>query len=134
MCEGVLGLGETRIGPEPVLDLGEARTVPSPVFKESLNDPFDNLYQVADIDNDERSDHPVEIVQTKSVQIPQTGEGQRRKQLKTSAGRTDLPLVRKFKSLQSKSSSSPSPPADKTQKTFTEPSRKSSRLTSHRPP
>jgi len=95
----VSGLGETGTGPEPIPDLGEARTEPSLIFEESLDDPFDNLDQIADIDKDEGSDTLIKIVQTKPVQILQTGEGQRRRRFKTLAGRTDLLLVHKFRSL-----------------------------------
>ena len=130
VCEGVSGLGETGIGPEPVPDLGEVGTEPPPVFEDSLGDPFDNLDQVADIDKDEGSDPPIVIVQTKPIQIPQTGEGQRRKRFKIPTGQIDLSFVHKFRFLQSKSSSSPSSLAEKTKKTSTKSSRKSSRLTS----
>ena len=125
MFEGVSGLGETDTGPElgpnlgefgirpklipdlsesetglePVPDLDEVGIEPSSVFKDSLDVPFDNLYWVANINKNEGSNTPVVIIQTKPVQIPQTGEGQRRKQFKTPADRTDLPLVRKFRSL-----------------------------------
>ena len=76
VCEGVSDLSEFGTWVEFVPDLGEARTDPSLVFKGIVDDSF---HSVADIDKDEGSDTPVTIVQTKPVQISQTGEGQRRK-------------------------------------------------------
>jgi len=60
--EPIPDLSEYGIGPEPIPDLGEDGTEPSPVIKESLDDPFDNLDRVVDIDKDEGSDTLVEIV------------------------------------------------------------------------
>jgi len=64
-----------------------------------LDDLLANFDRVVDIDKDEVSDTPIEIFQTKPIQILQTGEGQRRRQFKTPAGQIDLSLVHKFISL-----------------------------------
>ena len=66
-----------------------------------MDDTFD---KVADIDVNEEPETPHEIVQSTPVDKPQTGEGLRRKRIKTPARRTDLPLVREFLAMQSKSS------------------------------
>jgi len=63
-------LSESGIGPEPVPDLGEVGIQSSHIFEDSLDDLFDNLDRVTDIDKDEGSDTPVVIAQTKPVQIP----------------------------------------------------------------
>jgi len=67
------------------------------VFKENVDDSFD---KVADFEKDEEVKIPIMVVQPKTLKIPQTDEGQKRKRIKTPAGRTDLPLARQFKVMQ----------------------------------
>jgi len=89
-----------------------------------LDDPFINLDRVGDLKEGDGlgSNTPIEIIQNKPIQIPQTGEGQRRCRFKTFAGRTDLPFVCKLISIRSVSSSSPSQPPATTPKISTKPS------------
>ena len=83
---------------------------------------------------DEEPETPIEIVPTKPVEIPQTSEGPRKRRIKVPAGRTDLPLVRKIKAMQSKASTSPSQPKSPTPKSTPKPCRKSFRLASQSTP
>jgi len=91
-------MGESEIGPEPVPDLDEAGTEPSPVFVESLHDPFINLDQIGAIEKNDsyESDTPIEIIQTKPIQVPTPSA---RRWFKTPAGTTYLPLICKIQIL-----------------------------------
>jgi len=95
-------------GAEPVSDMGKAEIEPSSVFEDFLGTVFDNLDQVADIDLDEEPQTPIEITQSKPIQIPKSGEGHRTRHFKTPAGRIDLPLVYNLMGMQAKLSTSPS--------------------------
>jgi len=103
--EPVSEQGDFGTGPEPVPEFGEVGVEPPPIFEENMDASFD---KVADFERDEEVDTPVVIVQPKTIRLPQPGEGQKRKWIKTPAGRTDLPLVRQFRAMQAKASSSPS--------------------------
>ena len=50
--------------------------------------------KVADFEGDEEVDPPVVILQPKTISLPQSSEGLRKKRIKTLTDRTDLPLVR----------------------------------------
>jgi len=105
--ETLTGLGKKQgdfgIGPEPIPEFGEIRVEPPPLFEEDAS--FD---KVADFERDEEVDTPIMIVQSKTIILSQPGEGQKRKRIKTPTGQTELPLVRHFKAMQGKASSSPS--------------------------
>jgi len=88
--EPVSDLCESGTRPEPDSNVGEARIEPPPVFEENVDDSFD---RVADFEKEERVDTPIVIIQSKTLKIPQTGEGQKRKRIKVPAGQTHLPLV-----------------------------------------
>ena len=66
--------------------------------------------KVADFERDKEVDTPVVIVQPKTIRLLQSGEGSKRKRIKTLTSRIDLPLVRQFRAMQAKASSSPSQP------------------------
>ena len=66
------------------------------------------MKKVGDIDLSEEEQTPTEPVSSNPFTGNLAGEELRKKQVKTTAGRFDLPLVRKFFGLTSKSS--PSPP------------------------
>ena len=117
--------GEFEIGPGPVPDTSEAE--PPLVFKEDVVDSFD---RVADFEVDEEVEIPILAVQPTTRKVPQTGDGQKKKRIKTPAGRTDLPLVCQFKAMQAKASSSPSQPKSAKPKPTPKLSRKSFRLAS----
>ena len=68
--EPVPDLGRFETGPEHVSDVGKAEPEPSPVFENFLGTSFDNLDWVADINLDEGPQTPIEIIQTKPLQIP----------------------------------------------------------------
>jgi len=120
------------IGPQIELDL---ETGPDPVrvlrdelFPEIEDYPGDSFEKVGEIDLNEGKQTPTEPIPS----IPTTGtltrEVPRKKRIKTTAGRTDLPLVRKFLGLKSKSS--PSQPKKSSTKPSVQPTRKSFRLAS----
>ena len=109
-----------EIGSHPV---SETQPESSLVFEDRLDETFP---RVAGIELDEESETPRENIQTNPIEKPQTGEGLRRKRIKTPMGRTNLPIVHKFLAMQSKTSSSPSQQKSATPK----PTRKSYRLTS----
>ena len=80
-----------EIGPEPVFDMSESGTRLEPVpnvdevgreppsmFEENVDLSFD---RVADFEKDEGVDTPIVIVQPKTLKIPQTSEGQKKKEL-----------------------------------------------------
>jgi len=96
-----------------------------------VDDSFD---KVTDFEKNEEFDTPVVIVQPKTVKIPQTGEGQKKKRIQVRAERTDLSLVCQFRAMQAKPSSSSSQTRSVTLKTTPKPSRKSYRLASQRTP
>ena len=129
--EPVSDLSESKTRSEPVPDLGEAGTKPPLVFEDSVDDFLDT---VADFEKDEEFDTPVVIVQPKTIKIPQTGEGRKKKRIKEPAGRTDLPLVHQFRAMQAKASSSTSQTRSVIPKTTPEPAKKSYRLASQRTP
>jgi len=81
--EYVPNLGGFETGAEPVSDVDKAEPEPSPVFEDFLGTSFDNLVRVIDIDVDEEPQTPIKIIQTKPIQIPQSGEGQRQRHFKT---------------------------------------------------
>jgi len=87
---------------EAVPEIGEAGIKPPPVFKENVDDSFG---RVANFEKDEEVEIPILAVQPKTLKIPQTGDGQKRKRIKTLAGRTYLLLVRQFKAMQVQASS-----------------------------
>ena len=130
-CE--IMLAETRSG--PVSDFSKPQPEPSPIFEERLDDFAEKVADI-DVDLGEGPESPVENAQTRPVQTPQTGEGQKKKRIKVPARRTDLPLVRQFKGMQAKeakqakASSSPSQPRSGKPKPTPKSSRKSCRLAS----
>jgi len=97
------------------------------VFEEDVDDFFD---RVADFEKDEEVEIPILAVQPTTIKIPETGQLQKKKRIKTSAGRTDLPLVCQFKAMQTKASSSPSQPKSAKPKPTLEPLRKPYHLAS----
>jgi len=123
-------VGGFEIGAEPGSDVCQGKTEPSPVFKYFVGSSFDNLDRVADVESDEEQQAPIDIIQTKPIQIPQFGEGHRIKRVKTPAGRADVPLVRKLLGMQAKSSTFPSQSKSSSPKSTAKPSRKSFRLAS----
>ena len=120
---------ETR--PEPIPDFGEPGTETPPVFEDSVDESF---ARVADFEKHKEFDTPILLVQPKILKIPQTGEAQKKKRIKVPAGLIDLPLVRQFRAMQAKASSSPSQSKSATPKTTLKPSRKSYRLAYQRTP
>jgi len=124
---GVLSGAEDSPRPvfEGVSDLGQIGTGPSLVFVDSLHGPFINLDWVGDIEKNDsdKSNTPIEIVQSKPIQVPTPSV---RRQFKTPAGRTDLPSVRKFRALHSRSSSARPQPGATPLTTSTKPTAKSS--------
>jgi len=89
------------IGSKPVLDFRDASIESLPVFEDY---PGDTFVKVGEIEIDEGLKTPSEPVPNVSTGETLTGEGMRKKRIKTTAGQTDLPLVRKFLAQQSKSS------------------------------
>jgi len=81
--EPVFDLYESGTSPEPVLNVDEAAREPPSVFEENVDDSFD---RVVDFKKNEEVDTPIVIVQPKTIKIPQTGEGQKRKRIKMPAG------------------------------------------------
>jgi len=98
---------------------------PPLIFEENVDMSFD---KVVDFERDEEVDTPVVIVQLKTISLPQPSEGLKRKRIKTLAGRTDLPLVHQFRTMQAKASSSPSQPKSTQPKPSAKPTRKSFRI------
>ena len=92
-----------------------------------MDDSFD---RVTDFEKVKGVEIPIVIIQPKTIKIPQAGEGQKKRRIKVPAERTDLPLVRQFRAMQAKASSSPSQSKSATSKTTPKPSRKSYRLAS----
>jgi len=81
---------------EPVPEIGETRIEPPLVFEENVDDSFD---RVPDFDKDEEAEILILAFQPTTLKVPQRGEGQKKKRIKTPAGRIDLPLVRQFKAM-----------------------------------
>jgi len=125
--ENILGLGDFETGPEPIPNFSEIRIESPLVFEDKLDDPFD---KVADINVNEEPETPHETIQSTPVDKPQTGEGLRRKRIKTPAGRIDLPPVCEFLTIQLKSSSPSSQQKSAPPKPTLKPTRKSFRLAS----
>jgi len=94
------------------------------MIHEIADHPGDSFEKVVNIDLTEKEQTPTESVSSTPSTGNLTGEEPRKKRVKTTAGRFDLPFVRKFFGLQSKSS--PSCP----KQPFDQPTRKSSRLAS----
>jgi len=112
-----LGIGSETVhefsgletGTEPVSDVG-TELVLSHSFEDFLDSSFDNLDRVVDVVSDDEPKSPSEPLQPTTNQLPQPEKGMRKKRVKKTAGRTDLPLVAQFLAMQSKRSSSPSQP------------------------
>jgi len=81
--EPVSDLYESGTRLEPAPDIDEAAREPPSVFEENVDDSFDG---VADFEKDEEVGTPIVIVQPKTIKIPQTGEGQKRKRIKMHVG------------------------------------------------
>jgi len=111
-------LGGLETGSEPVSDVG-TKPVSSHSSEDFLDSSFDNLDWVADVVSDDEPKTPSEPIEPKTDQTPQPEEGMRKRMIKTTAGQTNLPLVRKFLSMQSKRSDSPSQPKSPTIKPTT---------------
>ena len=90
--DGDFDMARAETGTEPIFDVG-TEPVFSHFFEDFLDSPFDNLDRVADVVSDEEPKIPSEPIQPKTDQIPQPEEGMRKKRIKATAGRTDLPLV-----------------------------------------
>jgi len=143
---GIPDLGNSGTGPEPVSESREAGVGPAPVFVEPLGDPFVNLDWLEDVAEEDSLGSPIEIIQTKPIQLPNPSVEKPKRCIKTPAGRIDLPLVRRFKALRSGASlaspqpvASPSPTSTQTSiKPSAKPSTKSStkftREPSHKSP
>jgi len=125
--EPVSEQGEFGTGPEPIPEFGEIGVEPPLIFKEDVNDTFD---RVANFEKEEEVEISILAVQPSTLKVSQPSEGQKKKRIKTPAGRTDLPLVRQFKAMQAKASTSPSQPKSAKPKSTPKPSRKSFYLAS----
>ena len=62
-------------------------------FEDFLDSSFDNLDWVVDVMSDEEPKTPGEQIDPKTAQTPQPEERMRKRRIKTTARRTDLPLV-----------------------------------------
>jgi len=127
--EPVHEFGDLEIGTEPVSDV-RSEPVLSHSFEDFLDSSFHNLERLVDVVSDDEPKTPSEPIQPTTDQIPQPEEGMKKKRVKTTARRTDLPLVRKFLSTQLKPSDSPSQPKSSTTKPTAKPTRKSFRIAS----
>jgi len=121
--EPVSEQGDFRTGPEPVPKLGEVGVDPPLIFEDIVDDSFD---RVTNFRNEEEVEIPILAVQPSKGSQP--SEGQKRKRIKTPAGLTYLPLVRQFRAMQTKASSSPSQPKSTKPKPSVKPTRKSFRI------
>jgi len=121
---------DVRTGAEPILEkaVGAVETVPIPAtgegdlrFEDFPGDEFEKVGEFTPEESSQRTPAPA----LKHPAKTPSGDEPRKKRIKTLAGRTDLPWVRKLKALKEKtSSSSPkSPPKQSSQ-----PTRKSYRL------
>jgi len=81
--ESISDQGEFGTEPEPVPKIGETGIEPQLVFEEDVGDSFD---RVADFEKDEEVEIPILAVQPTTLEVPQTGEGQKKKRIKTPAG------------------------------------------------
>ena len=88
----------------------------------------DTFVKVGEIEIDEGLKTPNEAVPNAPTSETLTREELRKKRIKTTAGRIDLPFVRKFLAQQSKSSSSSSQQSSASTKPTPKPRRKSFRL------
>jgi len=127
--EPVHAFGDFETGTEPVSDVGTEPVLLHP-FEDFLDSSFDNLDRVVDVVFDEESKTPGEQIDPKTTQTPHPEEGMRKRRIKTTAGRTDLLLVRKFLSMKSKYYDSRSQPKSSTTKTTVKPTRKSFQIAS----
>jgi len=98
------------------------------LFPEIEDHPGDSFEKVGDIDLTEGERTPTESVPSTPTIGNLTGEEPRKKRVKTTAGRFDLPLVQKFLGLKSKSSSAQ--PKKSSTKPSVQHTRKSFRLAS----
>jgi len=116
-------------GPQIELDLGtgsdHVRDFGDELIHEIADHPGDSFEKVGDINLTEEEQTPTEPISSTPSTGNLTGEEPRKKWVKTTTGRFDLPLVGKFLGLKSKSSPS-HPKQPSVQRT-----RKSSRLISH---
>jgi len=110
-------------GAEPVHDIGGSGSESLPVFEDYPGDSFE---KVGKIDLDEGPQTPTKPIPSVPTDKILTREGTRRKRIKTLAGHTDLPWVRKLLAQQSSSPSSRQPSAQSKQPT--QPTRKSYRF------
>jgi len=112
-------------GSKPVHDFGKVSSESLPVFEDYPSDTFE---KVDEIDLDEGPKTPSELVPSIPTGETLTREGIKKKRIKTTAGRTNLPFVRKFLAQQARSSSPSSRlPSAQSQQTPT-PTRKSYQL------
>jgi len=109
-------------GSNPVRDFGDELVLE---IEDHLADSFE---KVGDIDLTEGEQTPTEPVPSIPTNGNLTGEEPRKKRVKTTAGRFDLPLVRKFLGLKSKYSSAQLKKSST--KSSVQPTRKSFRLAS----
>jgi len=127
--ETVHEFGGIEIGIKLVSDVGSEPLGPH-VFEDFLKSLFGDFDRVADVMSNDEPKTPSEPIEPLTAQILQPEEEMRKKRVKITAGRTDLPLVRKFLSMQSKPSDSPSQPKFSTTKPSAKPTRKSFRIAS----
>jgi len=97
--EPVFEISDLVTGSKPVLEAGESEVEPPPVLEEHEDMPFE---KVADFEGDEEVEPPIVILQPKTISLPQSSDGSRKKKIKTLAGRTGLPLARQFLAMQAK--------------------------------
>ena len=114
---------EFETGPEPVPEFGEFGVEPPLLFEDVVDDSFDG---VTNFKKEEVVEISILAVQPSKESQP--SERQKKKRIKTPAGRTDLPLVCQFKVVQAKASSSPSQPRSTKPKPSVKPTRKSFRI------
>jgi len=94
--ESVPDLGGFETGAEPVTEVGQGETEPSPVFEDFLRSSFNNLDRVADVESDEEPQTPIEIIQTKPVQLPPIWRGPPNKAFQNTCGKNRSPARSKF--------------------------------------
>jgi len=127
----VLEAGELRTGKEPVFEDVPMRTGNEPVHDMGLGDshledyPGDDSEKVGEYTPEETFQSPSTPAPEKPVEETPASSEPRKKRIKTLAGRTHLPWVRKLTALKSKSSSSSQ---QTPQKQPSQPTRKSYRL------
>jgi len=101
--EAVSEQGEFRTVPEPVPEFGEIGVESPALFEDDVDDSFD---RVVDFEKEEEVEILILAVQPSTLKVSQPSERQKKKRIKTPIGRTDLPLIRQFKAMQAKASSS----------------------------